>query len=109
MRNACVETDAGDIEEQPLVDFAGIDCPIAAVEGELERRRFLERDAKLTRQTVARSAWHQCKRGVRKRDRRPDLVHRAVAAPCDDRRNAASSCRKRKLTRVPGTLGDEDV
>jgi hypothetical protein len=109
MCHARVETDAGDVEEQPLVYFARVNRPFPAAERQLERRRCVERNPKFTCQTITGSTWHERKRCLGERDRRGDLVHRAIAAPRNDRRNAASGGRARKLTRVAGTFGNEDV
>jgi hypothetical protein len=109
MRDARVETDARDIEEQALLYFAGVDRPLATAERELEGRRCVEWDPEFARQTIAGSTWHERKRRVRKRDRGSNLVHRAVAAPGDNRRNASGDSRERKLAGVARTFGDEYV
>ena len=54
MRDARVEADAGEIEEQPALDLAGIDHALASAERDLERRLRIERNAELARRARCR-------------------------------------------------------
>ena len=109
MRHACIESDSGHIEEQSLLDFAGIDRPQTAVERDLQCRRCIERDAKFAGEAIAGSAWHQRQRRVGIRQRACDLVHRPVATPRDDRRDAARDSSARELVRMTRSVGHEHI
>src|SRR6186997_3443918 len=81
MRDAGVQTDARDVEEQASLYFAGINRSLAAAERQLECCRCIEWDPEFTREAIAGSTWNECKRRIGERDRRSNLVHRAVAPP----------------------------
>src|SRR5262245_38070391 len=109
VRDAGVEPNARDVEEESFLYLTCIDRAVTAAERQLERRRRVEGDTKFPRQTIARTARHQRKRRVGKRNCRPDFVHCPIAAPRNDCGNAARGGGKRKFACVPGTLGDEHV
>ena len=55
VRDARVESDAGEIEEEPALDLARIDHAFVAAERDLECRMRIERNAEFTREPVAGS------------------------------------------------------
>ena len=104
-----IQPDTGDVEKKPLLDFASVDRPQTATEGNFQRRRSIERDAEFASQAIARTAWHQRQGRLRMRHRGCDLVHRSVAAPRDDRRDAATESGERQLAPVTGPFGHEHI
>ena len=66
-------------------------------------------DAKIGRQAVARSGWHDGERRLPEHQGRGHLVDRAVAAPGDDQPRAAGDRGRRQLARMPLALGDEHL
>ena len=53
MRDACIEPDTGEIEEQPALDLARVDHPIASAERDVEGHLRIEGDADLAGESVA--------------------------------------------------------
>ena len=53
MRDACVEADAGDVEEQTAVQFSAVDHPFGTGHRHTEGLFRCEWDAKLAREPVA--------------------------------------------------------
>src|SRR5207302_9106084 len=56
MRDARVQPDAGNVEEQAAIDLARVDDTVVSVQRDLECGRRIERDAEITREAVARTA-----------------------------------------------------
>ena len=102
VRDAGVEADAGDVEEQASVDLPGVDAPLAAGERDVERPRGIERNLQLAREAVARTARNDGQRRVAERERRPHLVDRAVTAPGHNERHAARQRRRASSRAWPG-------
>ena len=75
----CVESDAGDVAEQPMVELADIDAALPAAGGNLQRAVRLEWNSQLPGQAVTGTAGNDRQR--RSRKARADATSLTVPSP----------------------------
>ncbi len=108
-RDLRVEADAGDVEEQAAGKLAGIQAPLAAVDGLPQRGRRVEWNPELAREAVARAARHEPQRRAGERQGLPHLVDRAVAAPGHHEPRTGFHGGRGEIVGVIGTARDLDA
>ena len=101
MRDASVEADACNVEEQSAVELTGIDSSFAATERDVDGAHRIEWNAQFPRETIAGSARNNGQRGIAKHQRRTDFVDGPVAAPGEDERRALRAQRRPARGRGP--------
>ena len=109
VRHVRIETDAGDVEEEPAITLTRIDAAHAAVERRREGTRGIQRNTQLARQTIARPAGDDAQRRLAKRERRRHFVDRAVSAPREDGRDSPRQRRLCQFARMPDPFGHEHL
>jgi hypothetical protein len=106
--NPRIEANAREVEEQPSVDFAGIDRTRLAADGAPERLLGVEGDSQFGRQTVAGPGRHDAERHTPPRQDGPDLVDRTVSAPRDHASSAVGDECAREFGRMPDSLANRN-
>ena len=104
-----VDADARHVHEETAAQLADIHRGRRGLDRLGDRQFRTAIDAQLGRQPVTRSGRDDAERHVAERQRRGDLIDRAVAAPRHHEARALPDRNQRELARMTGALGDEHV